>query len=186
MLAPIIKKKDKQQLDEAIRLAGDPSGDLLDFVGLWTWQRCWLQGAWQPIKVASRWLHSCLKERHYYIKITPSWPHDNIQPLRRMFCFMLMLHKSSFEKACGNTIWCCSDEIRTRQVQEDNLRKRPQMSCVSAVRSSEFELLCPRRSITEGSEMCSDKHQCLWPSCWGEGGRLESSLQQNEMKSNID
>lgn len=116
------------------------------------------------------------------MKMTPSWPHDNIQPLRRMFCFMLMLHKSSFEKACGNTIWCCSDEITTRQVQEDNLRKRPQMLCVSVVRSSEFELHCPRRSINEGSEIYSDKHQCLCTSCCGEDGWIGSSLQEAVMK----
>lgn len=114
------------------------------------------------------------------MKMTPSWPHANIQPLRRTFCFMLMLHKSYFEKACGNTIWCCSDEITTWQVQEDNLRKCPQMSCVSVVRSSEFELHCPRRSINEGSEIYSDKHQCLCTSCCGEGGQIESSLQQKQ------
>lgn len=113
------------------------------------------------------------------MKMTPSWPHDNIQPLRRTFCFMLMLHKSYFEKACGNTIWRCSDEITTRQVQEHYLRKRPQMSGVSVVRSSEFELHCPRRSINEGSEIYSDKHQCLCICC-GEGGRIDSSLPQKQ------
>lgn len=110
----------------------------------------------------------------------PSRPNDNMQPLRRTFCFMLMLHKSSFEKACGNTIWCCSDEITTRQVQEDNLSIRPQMSCVSVVRSSEFELHCPRRSINEGLDIYADNHQCLCTSCCGEGGRIESSLQQKQ------
>lgn len=33
-LAPIIMKQDKQPLDKAISLEGDPSGGLLDFVGL--------------------------------------------------------------------------------------------------------------------------------------------------------
>lgn len=92
---------------------------------------------------------------------------------------MLMLHKS-FEKACGNTIWWCSDEITTRQVQEDNLSIRPQMSCVNVVRSSEYELHCPRRSVNEGLNIYADNHQCLCTSCSGEGGRIESSLQQKQ------
>lgn len=99
-----------------------------------------------------------------------------------------MLHKSSFEKACGNTIWCCTDEITTRQVQEDNLRKRPQMLCVSVVRSSEFELHCPRRSINEGSEMCSDKSSqerqealtFFQLHSWGCRDNSSMILQQNE------
>lgn len=95
-----------------------------------------------------------------------------------------MLRKVSlgerFEKTCGNTIWCSSDEIITRQVLEDNPRKRPQMPCVSVVRLAKFEIHRRRRSVTEGSEIYSDKRQYLCTSCCGKSGWIKCSLQQKQ------
>lgn len=119
--------------------------------------------------------------------MTPSWPCDSFHSLRRKFCFMLMLRKFSFverfEKTGGNTIWCSSDEIITRQVLEDNPRKRPQMPCVSVVRLAKFEIHRRRLSITEGSEIYCDKRQYLCTSCCGKGGRIKCSLQQKQSQN---
>lgn len=95
-----------------------------------------------------------------------------------------MLRKFSFverfEKTCGNTIWCSSDEITTRQVLEDNPRKRPQMPRVSVVWLAKFEIHRRRRWVTEGSEIYSDRRQYLCTSCCGKGGWVKCSLQQKQ------
>lgn len=123
-----------------------------------------------PCRLHSSWLHrqpigKALQDK----KIIPSWPCDKFHSLRKKFCFMLMPRKFSFverfEKACGKTIWCSSDEIITRQVLEDNPRKRPEMPCVSVVQLAKFEIHRRRHSVTEGSEIYSDKRQYLCTSC---------------------